>query len=87
MEDNTTNDSSKVVEFTKRFIGDKSPTPPPTWNIMYTTNKEDIHYAMVTGYIFTLMPFVVITNKEAGAGPGDAVFVLPDHRLVTLERA
>lgn len=87
-------DDNKVIEFNKRFNGE-TPTvkKAPIWNITYVerrTKDEDVNVMkIVEGYIFTHMPFFVVTEKEVTdprLDPNLAVFCIPDNRLVHYHR-
>jgi len=80
-------ETSKVLDFTKRFNGTGPTATPPAWEITYCMPNGDVVTEEATGYISSLMPFLMITDKENGATPNNAVFSLPADRIVRYKRA
>lgn len=93
-EDTTPPTDNNVVEFNKRFSA-PPPKPIPIWHITFinerTKDGEVNHTIDVPGYIFSHMPYFVITDKEIsrteqGLDSNAAKFVIPSDRLVFYER-
>lgn len=85
-EDNTTEENKNVYEFTRRG-GTTPPTVTPTWSVIYSDIKGEERSELVTGYIYSLMPFFIVSAKATGTEPNDAVLILPAERLSNVTRA
>ncbi len=94
MSDTPTEDKTedKVVLFNKRF---STPTPveapTPKWEITYVEDKDTNAVEIVEGYIFSHMPYFLITEKmiarnEQTVDSNMASWAIPADRLVKYTR-